>query len=96
MARCKIIKGAHIAVGLILELVDECLQAADLNSMLCIQPSHPKLHAAVNKYSVRETEHEGVRASHACHVNHSCSSSPSSCLKPAGTIPPCPPSAEDP
>ena len=33
MALCEVVEGAHIAVGLILKLVDECLQAADLHSI---------------------------------------------------------------
>ena len=37
VALCKVIEGAHIAVGLILKLIDERLQAADLHSIPYIQ-----------------------------------------------------------
>ena len=47
VALCEVIEGAHVAVGLILKLVDECLQAADLHNILCDQPSHPALHCGL-------------------------------------------------
>ena len=49
VALCEVIEGAHVAVCLILKLVDECLQAVDLHGIPRDEPSCPTSHCGLEQ-----------------------------------------------